>query len=136
MTQQAAYCSLIPNTSPTGTPQAAWPKRTNPPTLPHTENLKKNSASTFIGRLLCIDWVAPHGPWDDLLVFIFDGGTLTDQQIAVLKPLDNELATFEFCTLEQAAQRLRPYVWHRTQTALQTLTTGTVEYLQNGRVSQ
>ena len=23
--------------------------------------------------LLCVDWVAPHGPWDDLLVFVFDG---------------------------------------------------------------
>ncbi|HEX7658864.1 MAG TPA: NUDIX domain-containing protein [Pseudonocardiaceae bacterium] len=26
------------------------------------------------GRLVCVDWVSPHGPWDDLLAFIFDGG--------------------------------------------------------------
>ncbi|HWG65189.1 MAG TPA: NUDIX domain-containing protein, partial [Streptosporangiaceae bacterium] len=30
-----------------------------------------------VGDLLCVDWVSPHGPWDDLLNFIFDGGTLT-----------------------------------------------------------
>jgi 8-oxo-dGTP diphosphatase len=29
-----------------------------------------------VGDLLCVDWVSPHGPWDDLLNFIFDGGTL------------------------------------------------------------
>src|SRR3954469_4346658 len=26
-----------------------------------------------VGRLLCVVWVSPHGPWDDLLAFIFDG---------------------------------------------------------------
>jgi 8-oxo-dGTP pyrophosphatase MutT (NUDIX family) len=30
-----------------------------------------------VGDLLCVDWVSPHGPWDDLLNFIFDGGTLS-----------------------------------------------------------
>ncbi|GIJ43211.1 hypothetical protein Val02_00970 [Virgisporangium aliadipatigenens] len=28
------------------------------------------------GPLLTVDWVAPHGPWDDGLVFLFDGGVL------------------------------------------------------------
>jgi 8-oxo-dGTP diphosphatase len=27
-----------------------------------------------IGRLLVVAWVPPHGPWDDSLMFIFDGG--------------------------------------------------------------
>jgi ADP-ribose pyrophosphatase YjhB (NUDIX family) len=26
--------------------------------------------------LSCVDWVAPHSPWDDSLMFIFDGGQL------------------------------------------------------------
>ncbi|MFD7459139.1 NUDIX domain-containing protein [Streptomyces sp. NPDC059868] len=30
--------------------------------------------------LLVVDWVAPHGPWDDQLAFIFDGGTLDEEQ--------------------------------------------------------
>lgn len=29
-----------------------------------------------IGRLLCVDWVSPHGPCDNSLMFIFDGGVL------------------------------------------------------------
>jgi hypothetical protein len=26
------------------------------------------------GRLLVVDWVAPHDSWDDSLMFVFDGG--------------------------------------------------------------
>ncbi|MGH3972812.1 MAG: NUDIX domain-containing protein [Pseudonocardiaceae bacterium] len=85
-----------------------------------------------VGELLCVDWVAPHGPWDDLLVFVFDGGELADEQITRLTLLDGELAAFEFCTEEQAQQRLRPYVWRRVAIALEALKTGHVHYLQDG----
>ncbi|MFI7466886.1 NUDIX domain-containing protein [Nonomuraea sp. NPDC049646] len=30
-----------------------------------------------VGRLLAVDWVSPHGPRDNSLMFIFDGGTLS-----------------------------------------------------------
>jgi 8-oxo-dGTP diphosphatase len=85
-----------------------------------------------VGGLLCVDWVSPHGPWDDLLAFVFDGGELHDEQIAGLKFRDDELAAFEFCTSEQAQQRLRPYVWRRVAAALDSLKTGHVRYLQDG----
>jgi ADP-ribose pyrophosphatase YjhB (NUDIX family) len=26
-----------------------------------------------VGPLLCVEWVPPHGPWDETLVYIFDG---------------------------------------------------------------
>ena len=37
---------------------------------------------------MCVDWVSPHGPWDDSLMFIFDGGVLSEEQIAGLRLLD------------------------------------------------
>lgn len=46
--------------------------------------------------LLCLDWVSPHGPWDDSLMFIFDAGTLDAEQIAGLSLADAELAAYEF----------------------------------------
>jgi 8-oxo-dGTP diphosphatase len=88
----------------------------------------------YAGALLVVDWVSPHGPWDDLLAFIFDGGQLSDEQIAGITLRDNELERFEFCTPEQAQQRLRPYVWRRVAAALDALTTGHVQYLQDGYV--
>jgi 8-oxo-dGTP diphosphatase len=85
-----------------------------------------------VGELLCVDWVSPHGPWDDLLAFVFDGGKLTDDQIADLKLVDGELGAFEFCTEGQAQHRLRPYVWRRIALALDALKTGHVRYLRDG----
>lgn len=85
-----------------------------------------------VGPLLVIDWVAPHGSWDDLLVFVFDGGELTETQVAQLRLDDDELAAFEFCTPRQARERLRPYVWRRLAAALDVLGTGHLRYLQDG----
>ena len=70
-----------------------------------------------VGDLLCVDWVSPHGPWDDLLNFIFDGGTLSDSDINGLQLVDSELRAFEFCDEGQAKERLRPYVWRRASAA-------------------
>ena len=85
-----------------------------------------------IGDLLCVDWVSPHGPWDDLLNFIFDGGALNDSSIDDLRPIDHELRAFEFCDEGQAKERLRPYVWRRVSAALEALETGRARYLQDG----
>jgi 8-oxo-dGTP pyrophosphatase MutT (NUDIX family) len=85
-----------------------------------------------VGDLLCVDWVSPHGPWDDLLNFIFDGGTLSEHNIEGLRLVDSELRTFEFCDEGQAKERLRPYVWRRASAALEALETGQPRYLQDG----
>ena len=85
-----------------------------------------------VGPLLVVDWVPPHGPWDDLLAFVFDGGEIGADQIAGIAFRDEELAAFEFCTAEQARQRLRPYVWRRVAAALGALGAGYPQYLHNG----
>jgi len=82
--------------------------------------------------LLCVDWVSPHGPWDDSLMFIFDAGTLTTDQIADLRLTDSELAAYQFFTAEQAQQRLRPYLWQRVSAALEASGTRKVVYLHDG----
>ena len=76
--------------------------------------------------------VSPHGPWDDLLNLIFDGGTLNDSEIADLQLVDSELRAFEFCDEGHAKERLRPYVWRRASSALEALGTGRARYLQDG----
>jgi 8-oxo-dGTP diphosphatase len=82
--------------------------------------------------LVCVDWVAPHDPWDDLLTFIFDAGTLTPAKTAALRITDAELVAFEFCTPDEARHRLRPYVWARLAAAVTAADAGTVVYLHNG----
>jgi ADP-ribose pyrophosphatase YjhB (NUDIX family) len=83
--------------------------------------------------MLVVDWVAAHGPWDDSLMFIFDGGVLGREQIARLRILDEEINDFRFWTPEQAADLLRPYVWARLEQALAAVTDGRPRYLQTTR---
>ena len=74
----------------------------------------------------------PHGPWDDLLNFIFEGGVLSNQAISKIRLIDDELRAFEFCDQGQAKERLRPYVWRRVNVALDVLETGRATYTQDG----
>lgn len=86
------------------------------------------------GALLVVDWVSPHGPWDDSLMFIFDGGVLSDEQQAQITLEDGELASFEFVDVNEAAARLRPHVWHRVTTACRAQRDATVVYLHDAIV--
>ncbi|MGH4017779.1 MAG: NUDIX domain-containing protein [Pseudonocardiaceae bacterium] len=81
-----------------------------------------------VGRLLAVEWVPPHGPWDDHLMFVFDGGTLPAERGAGLRPIDPELSRLEFVSLKDAAVRLRPDVWQRLQRAHTLLNTDLVDY--------
>lgn len=85
-----------------------------------------------LGDLLCVDWVSPHGPWDDLVNFIFDGGVLDERTIASLRLMDDELRAYDLFDEGQVKERLRPYVWRRVNVALEALTTERARYLQDG----
>lgn len=85
-----------------------------------------------VGNLLCVDWVSPHGPWDDMIAFIFDGGEVSREQVAGFELLDGELSSFEFCGEHETQQRLRPYLWRRVAAALEALKNHQVLYLQDG----
>ena len=85
-----------------------------------------------LGRLLCIDWVPPHEPWDDLLVFVFDGGLLSDEEAGSIRLLDGELREIQFSTKEEAEKLLRPYVWRRMAMAVDALNSGDFHYLRAG----
>ncbi|KPM56407.1 NUDIX hydrolase [Frankia sp. R43] len=85
-----------------------------------------------IGELLCVEWVPLHGPWDDLLAFVFDGGVLDAEQVATLRIRDPELRAVRFCTVEEAEGLLRPYMGRRVRTALGAAIDGHAVYFQNG----
>ena len=85
------------------------------------------------GRLLVVDWVAPHGPWDDSLVFIFDGGILTADQQTAIRLSDDELDAYRFHEPEHANNLLRPYVWSRVQVGLDAISVGATSYLHDGQ---
>jgi ADP-ribose pyrophosphatase YjhB (NUDIX family) len=104
-----------------------------PPTETVRRELREElGLNITVGSLLVVDWVSPHDPWDDSLMFIFDGGFLGSEQIASLKLADEELRAYEFCDGRQMKERLRPYVWRRTQAAIAALQNGQARYLRDG----
>src|SRR5260370_1022219 len=76
----------------------------------------------------------PHGPWDHLLAFISDGGSLAPEQIALLRLLDGELEGFAFFSAAEVAARLRPRARGRIRSALNASETGMTPYLQDGKL--
>jgi 8-oxo-dGTP diphosphatase len=85
------------------------------------------------GRLLVVDWVGPHGPWDDSLAFIFDGEVIREQDQERIRLTDGELSGYRFVAAQEADHLLRPYVASRIREALDAINDGTVKYLHNGR---
>lgn len=83
-------------------------------------------------RLLVIDWVSPHGPWDDQIAFIFDGGTLTHDETAAVRPHDSELADLRFTAPTQASAVLRDRLSRRFEAALEAVAEGVPQYLRDG----
>ncbi|MEV6712682.1 NUDIX hydrolase [Lentzea sp. NPDC051208] len=80
------------------------------------------------GRILVLDWVGPHGPWDDQLMFIFDGGTLSPAQVKTIRISDPEIAEFVFVEPAEATSMLRPDMAQRLARALDALATGVTYY--------
>ncbi|MFD0501530.1 NUDIX domain-containing protein [Streptomyces rhizosphaericus] len=96
------------------------------------ELLEELGLSITIRRFLCIDWVAPHGPWDDLLAFVFDAGALPPEQASRLKPSDKEISEHRFYEVPEALALLPDRQQARARAALQALDDGIPRYLRNG----
>lgn len=87
-----------------------------------------------IGRLLVVDWIPRNGVWRDSHQFVFDGGVLSDDQVATLRAYDEELSGVRFLSLEDAAPRIHPSLLRRLQLAVQASESGTTIYAEFGRV--
>jgi ADP-ribose pyrophosphatase YjhB (NUDIX family) len=86
------------------------------------------------GSLLALDWIGPHGPWDDQLVFTFDGGMLPDGTINELTIKDREISEFEFFSASDASRLLRADVAERLMRAVDSLTTQRTYYTEQRNV--
>ncbi|MCQ8772995.1 NUDIX domain-containing protein [Streptomyces telluris] len=95
--------------------------------------LEEELGLTVVVRgLLVVDWVAPHGPWDDQVAFIFDGGVIDDEAATALRPRDAELSEARFTPGHAAAAILRPRLARRFAAAVAALASGRPVYLCNG----
>lgn len=87
-----------------------------------------------IGHLLGIDWIGRHGPWDDQLIFTFDGGVLSDVAIRELRIVDCEISEFGFFLLSDVTRLLRTDVALRLMRAVESSGTHHISYMEHNIV--
>ena len=85
------------------------------------------------GRLLVVDWIPRHGVWRDGVMFIFDGGMLTEDQLDAIALQADELSSYKFVTVDEAADHVRPSLARRLRAAVAALESGIPAYLEFGR---
>lgn len=85
-----------------------------------------------LGRPLVVEWYGAHGPWDDQIVFVFDGGVLTDTEIARIEVGDPEIGRWCFLAVEEARTGMRGHIFDRLAAAVDALTSGETRYVERG----
>ena len=86
-----------------------------------------------IERLLCVDYTARTEEKSESLQFVFQGGTLDQEQIKSIILQDTELSEYRFVTPEEAISLLDSNLALRLPSCLQALEQHTAFYLEEER---
>ncbi|NUP46296.1 MAG: NUDIX hydrolase [Catenulispora sp.] len=85
-----------------------------------------------VGRLLAVDVVPPEPPRPTLIVFVFDGGTITPEGETRIQFADGELAEHRLVPLDEADTMLVPRLARRLRAAADARSSGQTLYLHHG----
>ncbi|MFE4822857.1 NUDIX domain-containing protein [Streptomyces sp. NPDC056704] len=85
-----------------------------------------------IGRLLAVDW-APNEAEGDKVLYLFDGGQLSQDHLAQIALQPDELKGFSFLPPEQVAERTIPRLARRILAATEARTHTAPVYLEHGQ---
>ncbi|MEU3735962.1 NUDIX hydrolase [Streptomyces sp. NPDC032198] len=84
-----------------------------------------------IGRLLVVDW-APSPSEGDKVLYLFDGGTLSDEVEAQIRLQASEIKAYEFHPVAAVASLTIPRLARRIRAAAVARDEGAVAYLEHG----
>jgi len=97
------------------------------------ESLEEIGLDVPPGALLAVDWIARPG-LPALTSFLFDGGILTEQQLAAVRVQEEELDSWRLTPVDELDRYLTPGAARRVVAALAALAAGTgPAELVNGR---
>lgn len=85
------------------------------------------------GRILAVDWTPQDPNWPEGVFFVYDGGTLSEADIAGITVQDSELHGFRFAARDELASLLNPPLARRIESAFVALWTGSVLSLEDGK---
>lgn len=84
-----------------------------------------------VGELLAVDW-APRPPDGDKLLFVFDGGVLSDQQHAAITLQDGELSEYRYVATDELDRYTVPRLVRRVSAAVAARDRRHPAYLEYG----
>ncbi|WP_281945196.1 NUDIX domain-containing protein [Streptomyces olivaceus] len=84
-----------------------------------------------LGRLLAVDW-APNEAEGDKVLYLFDGGQLSQDQLASIELQQDELKSFAFVAADQLSERTIPRLARRIAAAVSSRTDTAPAYLEHG----
>ncbi|MEU8031885.1 NUDIX hydrolase [Streptomyces sp. NPDC049099] len=83
------------------------------------------------GRLLAVDW-APNEAEGDKVLYLFDGGQLSQDRLASIELQPDELKSFAFVSADQLAERTIPRLARRIRAAVEARGSSAPVYLEHG----
>ncbi|KZM68169.1 hypothetical protein AWN90_09520 [Nocardia terpenica] len=86
-----------------------------------------------VGRLLVVDYVRPQDSRPEGVIFVFDGGVLTETDVAKMVLAEGEIESAGFYSLDQAETRVKPLLADRLTTALLAVEHGGPVLCEQGR---
>lgn len=87
--------------------------------------------SKSLNKFLCVDYQDPYDIKTESLMFIFDGGTLSEDEIKSIKLDGKELIEFRFVSLEEVSKLLSPVLARRVEQAVIAKKQKSGVYLEN-----
>ncbi|MCX6048155.1 MAG: NUDIX hydrolase [Chloroflexi bacterium] len=81
-------------------------------------------------RLLCVNYLTGTDQRTEALMFIFWGGVLTANEIAMIRLPTAELSEYRFVTVDEALRLLTPTLGDRVRRSLAILPTNSTLYLE------
>ena len=99
----------------------------------HREIREEFGVELPVGPLLAVDWIPRHGAWTDSLQFLFDGGVLTDDDVAGFTVQASEITAVHFVPVDSIGEHVRPSLGRRLVAGLEAQAAGTTSLLEFGR---
>ncbi len=84
-----------------------------------------------IGQLLRLNYREETEELSEILLFVFDGGVLSAEQIAAIQLPPDELSNFHFLTLDEAKDKLIPSLYQLIESGLEQRKLNQTRYTEN-----
>ncbi|MEV0407124.1 NUDIX hydrolase [Actinoallomurus sp. NPDC050550] len=85
-----------------------------------------------IQRILAIDWVPSRPELSEGLMLVYDGGVMSDREVAAIRLPAEELASYAFVQPERVGELANARLARRIAACLEAVAAGTPVLLENG----